>query len=124
MEPSFKGERAMMSQKVISVSREYSETPAGRFKKDGPKSGEEFRDTFLIPNLKGGKKVTVQLDGVLGYGSSFLEEAFGGLVRSGFSAEDLKERLSIQCSYPIYLERVWRYISDAARAKDGSSSNH
>jgi hypothetical protein len=113
-----------MSQKVISVSRDYSETPAGRFKKDGPKSGEEFREEFLVPSLRSGKQVVVQLDGVLGYGSSFLEEAFGGLVRSGFSEQVLRSQLVIQCSYPIYLARVWRYISDAAISYSGSKNHH
>lgn len=113
-----------MNQKIISVSRDYSETPAGRFKKDGPRSGEEFREEFLIPNLSSSNLVVVQLDGVLGYGSSFLEEAFGGLIRRGFSEETLRSKLIIQCSYPIYLARVWRYISDAAKLKNGSTSRH
>lgn len=106
-----------MNHRIISVSKEYSETPAGRFKKDGPKSGEEFRDKFLIPNLKNFKHIIVELDGVLGYGSSFLEEAFGGLIRKGFTKDQIKKFIEIRSSYPIYLDRIWTYIEDAENKK-------
>jgi hypothetical protein len=51
--------------------------PAGRNRSDGPYSGEFLRDEKLLPVLAQ-DKVIVDLDGTLGYGSSFLEEAFGG----------------------------------------------
>ena len=43
-----------MVEKLISVS-EFSRFPGGRWKKDGPFSGEEFRDTIVIPALKAAK---------------------------------------------------------------------
>lgn len=59
--------------------------PGGRYIdnncKDGWISGEEFRDLFLIPNLEIFGETIVDLDGTLGYGSDWLEEVFGGLVR-------------------------------------------
>ena len=73
-----------MSDTILSVS-DFTKYPGGRKKKDGPYSGEEFRDNFLKPALLAAKaarsKVIVNLDGVAGYGSSFLEEVFGGIVR-------------------------------------------
>ena len=60
---------------------DFSRSPGGRYKARSSASGEEFRDNILVPNIRKGKKVRVDLDGVRGYGSSFLEEAFGGLVR-------------------------------------------
>ena len=40
--------------------------------------------------------VTVVMDGVAGYGPSFLEEAFGGLVRKeGFDKQSLESRLKL-----------------------------
>ena len=86
---------------------EFAKAPGGRFRKDGPNSGEWFRDDILVPQLR---KVTtkndplvVELDGAPGYGSSFLEEAFGGLIRLGlFTATDLRERLVVRASTPLY----------------------
>ena len=64
----------------LSVARDYSRTPGARYKWQGPFSGEDFRD-FLITKLADADKLVVDLDGTRGFGSSFLEEAFGGLVR-------------------------------------------
>lgn len=68
--------------KTIFV-KDFSEFPGPRSPKIGPNSGEEFREDVLIPAIKkdGVEKLCVNLDGTYGYGSSFLEEAFGGLVR-------------------------------------------
>ena len=83
---------------VIKV-RDFTEFPGPRYRKDGPFSGEEFREAQLSPALKSalqqGGAVIVELDGVAGYGSSFTEEAFGGLLRSGFSYKQVKNHLQI-----------------------------
>jgi hypothetical protein len=99
---------------MISIAKDYTDTPAGRYAADGPYSGERFRNEFLVPALRSNTAVTVDLDGALGYGSSFLEEAFGGLIRIGFRGSDLHARLTINSSIPVYRKRVWRYIDDAA----------
>ncbi len=106
-----------MTNTLISIAKQFSRTPAGRFKSDGPKSGEAFRDTILIPSLQKNAKITVDLNGALGFGSSFLEEAFGGLVRKGFSAEELNNRLVIKSGLSTYSNRIWKYISDAEQQK-------
>lgn len=99
---------------VIKVAEAYSRTPGGRFVTDGPYSGERFRDDFLAPALKRHSSVEVDLTGVFGYGSSFLEEAFGGLVRKGFFTKtDLRSRLSIKSALKTYELKVWQYINDA-----------
>jgi hypothetical protein len=66
---------------ALNVAREFSVTPGGRYRRISQFSGEEFRETLLEPALRGNEAVEVELDGVLGYGSSFLEEVFGGIVR-------------------------------------------
>ena len=100
---------------TISIARQFSPTPAGRYRADGPFPGEKFRDELLVPALKRHEgTVVVDLDGTAGYGSSFLEEAFGGLVRVGFHPADLHRRLSIKSTRPSYLQRVWSYIDAAA----------
>lgn len=69
--------------KIINVT-DFSEFPGPRYESLGPHSGEEFRLKVLIPAINQyGGKITVNLDGAFGYGSSFLDEAFGGLIRDG-----------------------------------------
>lgn len=103
-----------MDKIMITIATDFSDTPAGRYASDGPYSGESFREEMLIPALKEGKSVVVDLDGVLGFGSSFLEEAFGGLVRKGFSAPELRSKLRIRTSLKVYADRIWRYIEEAS----------
>lgn len=80
----------------INVARDFSRWPAGRYRADGPFSGEVFRDDILVPALDKAELVEVELDGARGYGSSFLEEAFGGLVRLGkFTSDQLLKRLRL-----------------------------
>ena len=103
---------------IINVIRDFSAVPAGRTKQDGPNSGARFRDELLYPALKAGGIVTVELDGPEGYGSSFLEEAFGGLVRRGFQVDELLKRLRIVSSIDPSLEdEIREYIVDAAKER-------
>ena len=104
-----------MSTQKISIAKQFSPTPAGRYTADGPFPGEKFREDVLMPALKKtDQTVTVDLDGTAGFGSSFLEEAFGGLVRRGYPAAVLHARLNILSSHPSYIARVWSYIDHAA----------
>lgn len=70
---------------TIKISRDFTDTPGGRYIIEGEYSGEDFRDRLLYPKLleaKGkGEILTIDFDGSYGYGTSFLEEAFGGIVR-------------------------------------------
>lgn len=100
--------------KDIFIATEFSRTPAGRYRTDGPKSGEHFRDDLLVPALQAHGRVRVNLDGVEGYGSSFLEEAFGGLVRvKGFDAQSLNRCLEIQTRDAAWKDEIWTYIREA-----------
>ena len=104
-----------MSTQVISIAKDFSPTPAGRYRSDGPFPGEKFRDDLLLPALrKDTEPVTVELDGTAGFGSSFLEEAFGGLVRCGINPTTLRLRLTINTSPASDVARVWSYIEHAA----------
>ena len=66
---------------VLKVT-EFTKYPGPRYIDLGSNSGEEFREEYLIDALRKDSEVSVNLDGVLGYGSSFLEEIFGGIVRA------------------------------------------
>ena len=102
---------------------DHAPAPGGRFVVDGDYSGEWFRDQILVPELKAalaaGDKVEIKLDGAPGYGSSFLEEAFGGLIRTGaFTNKDLELALVVSAERPLYQpykKLVERYIREARR---------
>ena len=70
----------------IILALEFSNTPGPRYKKQGPDSGEAFRDMLLEPAITeaetNGAPLTVDLDGSrYGYPVGWLEEVFGGLIR-------------------------------------------
>ncbi len=62
------------------------DTPGGRYERLGDHSAEAWRRDVLVPALilafKQGTYVTVDFSRALGLPASFLEEVFGGLVRS------------------------------------------
>jgi len=102
--------------KVINIARDFSEVPVGRFYGDGPDSGERFRDELLEPALGEHEVVQVDLDGTDGYGSSFLEEAFGGIVRKlQLSPEDAARRIKLKGSDQSFVDEITQYIKDASK---------
>jgi hypothetical protein len=115
----------MMAEKVISVARDFSRYPGGRWRKDGPHSGQEFREDVLTPALTEAAhdpaiKVVVDIDGAAGYGSSFLEEAFGGIVREKvLEPAVLAKKLEIKSADPVFAgfrADAIRYFKDAITA--------
>jgi len=103
---------------LVNITEDFSAVPAGRFRSDGPFSGEAFREEFLIPALKLEDDVRVSLDGGEGHGSSFLEEAFGGLVRrQEFEIKYLRSHLKLLSEDETLIDEIWEYIE---RAKIGS----
>lgn len=102
--------------KLINVAKDFTRFPSGRFRRNGSTSGEAFREDFLETPLREGLEVTVELDGTIGYGSSFLEEAFGGLVRTlGVAASELNLKLSLVSEDPALIEEIASYIEDAGK---------
>ena len=96
-----------MADVTISIASDFSQYPAGRTRRDGPNSAERFREDILIPALQkalaAGVRLVVELDGVYGYSSSFLEETFGGLVRRKvFASKDIVRTLVILAKNSIY----------------------
>lgn len=98
-----------MNRIQIEIATDFSRSPAGRFVSDGPNSGERFRNQFLAPALKRGDFITVMMDGTRGYGSSFLEEAFGGLLRIGFDKDFLFKHINIISSDSSIVKEIERY---------------
>src|SRR3546814_13334292 len=92
---------------MINVGRDFARLPIGRYRRDSKTSGEAFREDVLVPalNRAADEVVVVDLSEALGYGSSFLDEAFGGLVRDrGYRREDLRRRLRIPAAAAILAE--------------------
>lgn len=112
----------------ISVLKDFSRTPGPRYKEEGSFSGEEFRNNILLPKLNEAiiqkKTLLVDLDGVSGYGTSFLEEAFGGLIRvNNIDYKTLKNTLKLKSEEDdIYIEEIWEYIEDAKNKKDSNET--
>lgn len=105
---------------IINIVKDFTDTPGGRFKKDGDFSGEEFRDKFLVPLFKDksdGNEITIIFDGAEGYPTSFLEEAFGGLARV-FGKDIVIKRLKlISNEDPLLIEEINSYIEKANEKK-------
>lgn len=107
-----------MAIKKISVVEDFHEFPSGRFKINGSGSGEEFRDDFLVPALESGDELLIKLDGAPGYPSSFLEETFGGLIRHGYTIDELRKKIKFNVTdsiFTVYEMLAWEYMEKAER---------
>lgn len=105
----------MHKHSLIKVAKDFSPFPAGRFKSEQVNSGEGFRE-LLVTKLKENDTVHVLLDGTMGFGSNWLEEAFGGLViKDNFTAEVLHKKLTVTSSEDKSLVmEIWSYIDKGA----------
>lgn len=82
---------------TLSIAERFSRYPVGRVQADSDYNGTRFRKEFLVPELRklgSTDRLEVSFDGLEGAGSSFLEEAFGGLIRiEGMTASFLDKHL-------------------------------
>lgn len=99
---------------TLHVAQQFSKFPGGRYRRISEFSGEEFRERLLEPAVKSGAKVTVDLDGVAGYGSSFLEEVFGGIVRAmrWISREQVNNHIAIATNRESWRLEANQYIDE------------
>ena len=100
---------------TISLADDFTPAPLGRNK------GREFRDSILLPKIREAEQsnetVVVSMDGAEGFGSSFAEEAFAGLVAEGhYTAKRLRELLKVESNddgLKSYIDLLWEYVEDA-----------
>ena len=106
----------------INVVKEYTDKPGARYESQGSNSGQKFRDTILYPKfleaIEKNETLTVNLDGGYGYGSSFLEETFGGLVRrlkkeKNDNYRKVKEIIIISNDNKTWIKKIAEYIKEA-----------
>lgn len=97
-----------MADYMFSIAKDFSRFPGPRYKHQGPNSGETLRHKLVKLLREREGKLIIDLDGTVGYGSSFLDEAFGGLIRSeGFDRSTLDRRLSfISRLDPTYIIEI------------------
>lgn len=110
----------VMEQIKLIIAKEFSTAPGPRYNVEGDWSGEKFRKGVLLPKLLAaineGKIVYIDLDGTAGYGTSFLEEAFGGLIREEhLEIATIKKHIEIKSNEEPYLiDDITSYLEDAS----------
>lgn len=95
------------------IAKHFSRTPGGRFKTDGPHSGEAFREDFLIPWLTHKRRVTLDLDYTFGYSSAWLNEVFAPLKERGFTSDYVLNRITLVSRHdPTLITEIKNYLKD------------
>lgn len=108
---------------TLFVSSDFSTTPGPRYDSEGSYSGELFREEALVPYLKSAiesqQSFIVDLDGTAGYGTSFIDEAFGGLIReNNFKYEDISKFILLKSDEEPYLkEDIKSYLKSASNTQ-------
>lgn len=107
---------------IIKIAEVFGKYPGGRYRTDGDFSAQAFREDILIPAFlksEDDDNVLIDMSGTLGFGSSFLEEAFGGLARTchPFSWEYFQEKLMISGVGERTYAQIFQYIEDAFKRK-------
>ena len=75
---------------TLTIATDNTEYPGGRYSSDGEGNATDFREKHLIPMLEKNEPFVIDLNGIVSYPVSFIDEAFGGLVRmKRYSAEQL-----------------------------------
>jgi hypothetical protein len=97
---------------IIKIARDFSIYPGPRKRNDGPYSGEQFREIFLEPLFETNSLeiIIIDLDGVEGYSTTFLEEVFGGLARKFGKFIVLKRLEFISKDEPLLVQEIINYI--------------
>lgn len=108
----------------INIAREYTPYPGGRYPEDGKGNGTTFRQRFLLPVLRSGGHAEVVLDGAAGYPSSFLDEAFAGLVRiDGFTAAEVLATFDFTAKQPgfaRFISMIETFVKSASPPSNSS----
>ena len=103
----------------INIAQDFSDTPGGRFISEGEHSGELFRDKILLPKYKEAEekneRIEINFDGCWGFGTSFLEEAFGGMVRKLKKKGILNRITLISLEDETIPANVRKYVAEAEK---------
>lgn len=97
---------------IYNISTEFTDTPGPRLIAEGKFSGELFLKDILLPKFNEAKsnnyKLIIDLDGTFGYPPSFLDEAFGGLVKAtSLNKKEILKYLEIKSSREYYIDTIY-----------------
>lgn len=110
---------------IINFAKDFTDSPGGRYREDGPKSGQEFRNDYIIPifqKLKDGEIIYINLDGCYGFPVSFLEEVFGGLARI-YGKDEILKKIVWECKDEPNIEKdISEYIFNAVKLGESETS--
>ncbi len=101
----------------IKLSTDFSATPGGRLIAEGDFSGEKFRDEVLLAKYEEAEQsntmLEIDFDDCYGVGTSFLEEAFGGLVRKYHKHGILKRLKIVALEDETIPGNIKKYVEEA-----------
>ncbi len=103
----------------IHIMKDFTHTPGARYRTDGPFSGQQFREELLekhFSSKENNEIIRVYLDGPLGYATSFLEEAFGGIARK-YGRDRCKKRFEFISSDNTLISEILTYIENVDEKK-------
>lgn len=96
-----------MGKSEFSIARDFSRNPGPRHKWQGPHSGELLRERLIKLLSAQAGKIIILLDGTTGIGSSFLDEAFGGLIKHAGFTHDIRDRFDfVSKTDPSYIVTI------------------
>lgn len=104
----------------ITIAKDFSDAPGGRYIEEGPFSGELFRNEILKPKYletlhANEKSLMIDFDGAFGYSTSFLEESFGGLTRE-LKVKGILKNIHIISNDDVTVQRlIEQYVGDAEK---------
>lgn len=99
-----------MEKYKINIATDFSEKLGGRWVNLGPYSGEQFYNELLLSKYeeaeKAGEQLHIYLDGASPYGSSFLDQSFGELVRT----HDKEKVVATICFHTTFYKWIENFI--------------
>jgi hypothetical protein len=108
-----------LNKEIMNIAKDFSPYPGPRNEDEGDYSGASFRKNMLVPALQkaisNNHVLVVILDGTAGYGTFFLEEAFGGLIRTGiFDYDTICRHLELLSNdEPYLIDDIKAYMQEA-----------
>lgn len=94
----------------INIASDFAKVPGARNLSDGKKSGAEFYNEILLPKYREAvaknEKLKIIIDGIEGFPSSFINEAFG-LLGNAFPPDEVWNNLIlISVEVPKYIRKL------------------
>ncbi|MCG8637000.1 MAG: STAS-like domain-containing protein [Desulfobacterales bacterium] len=103
-----------MKELTINISRDFNKYLGGREKKIADFSGEAFREKYLDEGFDAYDRITIELDGVLGYPWDFLDEVFGTMARR-HGPEKVRDKIKLVSLHSDHVVERILYIVEHSK---------